>query len=496
MALWPAVCLVASVGLVAQAAESTTTATRILARLAIETPAGEISPAAYDAMRRAVIDAVGAALAGHRAPGVVETLAQHREWGGAPEATVWFHGDRLPAPAAAFVNGVQLHAMDFDDYHPPSDTHITAVILPTVLAVGEAERASGKETLAAAILGIEVAGRLGRVFKGARTHEGFLPTSVVGGFGATAAACRLKKLPVDQTVHALGIFHAHASGNRQALFDRTLAKRIQPAIAAQAAVVAACLAGRGITGPERAVEGEAGLLRIYAGAKDWAPDLRDIARRDGPFEVELIRFKKYACCGRSHAAIEAAIQLAVEHDLKPADVEEIEIFGVGVNSGMVGVPWDPAHPIPHVLSQFCAPYEVATAIRNRRMGPAEISPGRIRDDREVSDLALRTRLRDPEDFGGKYPGGQTVRIRTRTGQVLTASQGKSGQVSSDADLVAKFNDNAKASGRCSPQVAGALLEAIRQLDRCEDVGRFVRESLVLREPAIEPAATPNREGRP
>lgn len=451
-----------------------------LSRLAIETKADTLSEKAYAAVKTAITDALGCALAGHAAPGVdvVRTLAQ--EWGGKPEATVWFHGGRLPTPAAAFVNSVQLHAMDFDDYHPPSDTHISAVVLPVVLAVGESEGASGEEALAATILGIEVAGRLGRLFKAGRTHEGFLPSSVIGGFGATAAACRLKRLTSEQTAHALGLFYAHASGNRQALFDRALSKRLQPGIAAQAAVLASCLAARGLTGAERVLDGDAGLLRIYAAAKTWSAGHLNAATPARAWEVELIQFKKFACCGRGHGALQAAIDLASEHDLKPEAIERVDIFGVGVNSGMVGVPWNPEHPIPQVLAQFCAPYEVATAIRNRRMGASELNPERIREDSGVSELAAkRTSLRDPKEFGDKYPGNQTVRIRTRAGKTLTASRPSNGWLVGEASVVAKFRENAAASGRYPPNRAATLLEAIRNLPQNSELALFVHDNLVF-----------------
>lgn len=453
------------------------TMTRSLATIAIETKADAIRPEAYAAAKKAIIDAIGAALAGHKAPGVPETLDLQMEWGGKPQVTVWFHGERLPTPDAAFINSVQLHAMDLDDYHPPSDTHITAVLLPAILATAELLHASGRDALVAMILGLEVAGRIGREFKAQRVHEGFLPTSVVGGFAATAAVCRLKGLSVDQTTQALGIFFAHASGNRQALFDRTLTKRIQPAIAVRAAIWAAFLAKRGITGPEHVFEGEANLLELYAGSRGGSPAKLAAAPKEG-FEVELLRFKKFACCGRGNDAIEAAIALANEHDLKPEDIERVEIFGAGVNSGMVGVPWNPRHPRPHVLAQFCAPYQVATAIRNRRVGPVEISDERIRADREVEALALRTELRDPKDFDGKYPGGQVVRVWTRRGETLVASRHTSASwLGSEAELLAKFRSNVEFSGLRSPAEAEALLQAIQQIETCADIARFVEDYL-------------------
>jgi 2-methylcitrate dehydratase PrpD len=238
--------------------------TLALSRLAIETKADDIPDQAYQAAKAAMLDALGCAFAGYDAPGVPAVVELTKHWGGRAEATVWFDGMKVPAPAATFANSVQLHAMDFDDYHGPSDSHVTSVLVPTVLAMGEVHDASGKETLAALILGAEVIGRLGRAYTSRRTQRGFLPTSIIGGFGATAAACRLHGCSVEQTVNAMGIWYAHCSGNRQALFDRTLTKRIQPGIAAQAGVFASYLARTGFTGPKRIIGGqEASLTRIY-----------------------------------------------------------------------------------------------------------------------------------------------------------------------------------------------------------------------------------------
>lgn len=458
------------------------TATRVLSALAIQTRPEQISPAAYHAAKRAVLDVIGVTLAAHEAPGIAPVVEQLCEWGGKPEATVWVFGGKLPAPAATFVNSTVTHALDLDDVHLPSITHITCIIVPAAFAVGEATGASGKETLAAIVTGLEVATRL-VVPEKRKLKAGFLPSSVLGGFGATAAACRLKKCSVDETVNALGIFYAHASGNRQALLDHTLTKRIQPAIAARAGVFAACLAQRGVTGPERVVEGEAGLFKIYGVEKGEMPTAADVAGKRDFWEIERVSFKKFASCGASHPIIQAAIDLANEHDLKPEDIAEIELFGVGVNSGMVGVPWDPGHPIPHVMAQFCAPYEVAAAIRNRRMGPAEITNEKIRADKAVSDLASRVQLKNPKQFGGEYPGGQTIRIRTTAGQTLVASRDRDHvlrpDLFSDEALIQKFRQNAAFSAICPPERADAVVSAVWAFDACDDIRPFVREHLIF-----------------
>jgi 2-methylcitrate dehydratase PrpD len=459
------------------------TISRGLAELALKLKADDISPAAYEAAKRAVLDVIGVTLAGHDSAGIAAIVEQMRDWGGKPEATVWVYGGKLPAPEATFVNSTIAHALDLDDLHVPSMVHVTSVIVPAAFAVAEARGASGRETLAAVVLGAEVAARLGPAYLQRVQHEGFLPTSVLGGFGAAAAACRLQGCSVDQTVDALGIFFAHASGSRQALYDRTMTKRVQPAIAARAGVFAGYLAARGLTGPEHALEGEAGLYRIYGNDKVPPPTAAEILAPHDFWEIERVSFKRYSSCGASHAVIQAAIDLANQHDLKLADIAEIELFGVGVNSGMVGVPWAP-HRTPHILVQFCAPYEVVAAIKNRRMGPAEIAPERVQSDQEVSDLAARVQLKNPEQFGGQYPGGQTIRIRTKQGRILVASRVLADALHPDlfrqSDVIRKFQQNAEFSGICSAQQAEAIVAAVQRLDQAGNLGRFVQQHLVLK----------------
>jgi 2-methylcitrate dehydratase PrpD len=459
------------------------TISRALAELAIDTESDKITSAAYEAAKKALIDVIGVTLAGHNAPGVQPVVEQMQDWSGKPEAHVWVYGGKLPVPAATFVNSTMVHALDLDDVHIPSSTHITSVIIPTALAVGEMTHASGKETLAAIVMGIEVAARLGVEYKPRRQHGGFLPTSLMGGFGAAAVTCRLLGLSVDQTIDAYGIFYAQASGNRQALYDRTLAKRIQPAIAARAGVLAGFLAKRGISGPEYIFRTDAGLFRIYGGAKEPPPTVNDIARKRDFYEVERISYKKYTSCGAGHPLIEAAIALVTEHDLKIEDVAKVEIFGVGVNSGMVGVPWK-ASKNPHVLAQFCAPYEVATAIKNRRMGPAEITNERIRQDKDVAELARRVKLKNPSEFGGKYPGGQTIRIKTTSGRTLVVSRNRDDVFSCDVfsyqDVIDKFKYNASFSGVCPAEKAIAIVKMVNHFETFKDINDFVENYLLFK----------------
>src|SRR6185312_16043558 len=82
---------------------------------------------------------------------------------GAPgEATAIGCEEGQAGDRAALVNGIYCHALDFDDTHPGSIAHVSAVVVPAVLAAAEVAGASGEEMLAALVVGNEVTCRVGR----------------------------------------------------------------------------------------------------------------------------------------------------------------------------------------------------------------------------------------------------------------------------------------------------------------------------------------------
>lgn len=96
-----------------------------------------------------------------------------RCWGGRDEASVLVAGDRLPMPSAAFANAVLIHALDLDDVYIPASLHVTSIIVPTMLTAAETGNVSGCDALAAMVMGIEVAGRLGIAGSTRRPRRGF-----------------------------------------------------------------------------------------------------------------------------------------------------------------------------------------------------------------------------------------------------------------------------------------------------------------------------------
>jgi 2-methylcitrate dehydratase PrpD len=463
---------------------------RLLADYAINTDACQVTESAFTACKKVILDTVGVSLAAWNAPGIPEIHQRFARWGGAAEASVWFSGLKLPGPSAAFVNSAMAHALDYDDIHDPAALHIMSVVLPVALATSEITGASGTDLLVAVILGVETACRIGMPYNRRRTGypgRGFLPTSVIGGFGAAWAACRLLGYSVDQAVHAAGINYAQASGNRQSLFEKTLTKRLQPAFAARNALGSAMLAGDGITGPEDCFEGEAGLFRVYINTEPPRPE--EVMKQRNLYEIERDTIKRFTSCGLAHPVTQAALDLAREHRLRRDDLQEVGIYAPGGPDGenLTGGPFKMGDQ-PQVDAQFCSAYGVAVGLLRGKAGLTEFASQRIREDTEVAELAqqvkILTDISDPppavrieDDFPEHVDKPHVLIVKTRDGRELrktyTIRQILSPQRMSLADTVAKFYECARFSGICSDDEAEKICSAVRNLEHFPRVSAFV-----------------------
>src|SRR5882672_6363016 len=68
-----------------------------------------LSSEARQLVRQCLLDYVAVTLAGAAEPLAAMVLAEMAEQGGAPNATVFLHGGRLPVLSAALVNGTASH---------------------------------------------------------------------------------------------------------------------------------------------------------------------------------------------------------------------------------------------------------------------------------------------------------------------------------------------------------------------------------------------------
>ena len=117
------------------------------------------------------------------------------------------------ADNAAFVNGGAVHALDFDDTHIPTNSHLFAVTWAALLALAKPGRDSGQDLLRAFVAGYEVAAKLaGRRMWFSLQFCWFYPTAVLGRVDSAEASVALLKLNPFQSANAVALSPTMAGG--------------------------------------------------------------------------------------------------------------------------------------------------------------------------------------------------------------------------------------------------------------------------------------------
>ena len=416
------------------------------------------------------LDALGCGLAAHGLGIATAGRDAACESGVLPQASVIGIAARLPAPQAAFANGMLCHGLDFDDTHSDAVCHVSAVMAPAAMAAAESRRANGAELLTALVAGNEIVARIGMAAPAVFHRRGFHPTSVCGVFGATAAAARLRKLAPAETAQALGIAGSLAGGIFEYLADGSETKPVHAGAAAQAGLFAASLAAHGGTGPATVFEGRFGVFAAFADvhAIDLEPSLADLGRR---WETPRIAFKPYPACHYLHAPIDAALRAAAGRRFAAEDVAEIV---VRVPEAAVSLVLEPAaakgRPRTPYDAKFSLPYSVAAMLVHGAVDLDSYRDEAIADERVLA-LAKKVRYEVVSfpTFPRAFPGA--ARIVLARGGVLEAEllhqRGGPENPMSDDEVRAKFRKNARLA--LHAEAAARLERAIVELEEHEDV---------------------------
>lgn len=441
------------------------TLTHHLARYICGTGYDAMPREALDQAKLFMLDTFAVAWAGSDAPGCREAHALLVDEGGRADADAWVYGGRLPATSAAFINGMTASALDFDSIGRGAAVHINIAVLPAALAIAQKHRVSGRDFLAAMVIGSDLVYRLGVAAK--RPNRGFHYTATLGVFGAAAAAAKLLGLDAEATQHALGLAYFQAAGTQQANIQPSLAKRMLSAFAARSGVYAALLAQRGITAPSAVIEGKFGFYNLYQEG-DSARLLDQLGRR---FDGVNVSIKKYPSCGCNHTTIEAMLKLIHAHDLQPDDVESVEATVTPYMDRIVGGAYDPSRDA-QVAAQFNMRYTIACLLMRRKLGLAEIQEAAARDPAIAAHIPKVSIKVDPAHLTTRGP--VVIRLKSRKHGELTCRvedvRGGPDDPFTPREIEEKFDECFRLGARpLSDGQAQQLKSRVRDVERVADM---------------------------
>lgn len=378
--------------------------------------------------------------------------------------------DRWTSPAsAALGNGMLCHALDFDDTHPASMCHISAVVVPVALALAQALGRPGRNLITAVVAGGETTARIGMAAPGAFHARGLHPTAACGVFGAAIAAGSLLELDADQITLALGIAGSTASGLFEYLSDGSATKPFHAGWAAHAGIVAAQLARYGATGPASVLEGRFGLYRALLGedfSEALAEQVDDLGRR---WETTAIAIKPYPACHLTHAAMDGARELLAQ-GLDPADIARIE---VGLPADALPIVVEPVarkmRPDTAYEAKFSLQYSLAAMLAQGSVDLATYNDARLADA-SVTALAERVTCRAiPRETRGPFFATVTAVRADGSSRCIDVPhpEGTPERPLSATRVSEKFSGNAATVLGASR--AQELADAVLELDTLTDV---------------------------
>ena len=343
-------------------------------------------------MKRILVDGLGSALGGLTSDKGKFGIGFARRVGGTPESTIIGIGLKAAAPVAAFANSELLNGLDLDPI-----PHIPPIVLPSVLAVAEAQNAGAREFLRALTLGHDIALRLNRVFgmhmMNSLTKYNKVPdingNSNEHMLGAAVANALLMKLDRTQIAHALGICAylcpLPSCTDWETTNPKSMIKYAPVSWCAQGAVQAAMMAADGYTGNARTLDNEFGFPAMYMRDVQWDPDtvLNGLGEVWGVLNT---MYKPYPCCRFLHASLDVFYKLKKEYGFSGADIVE-----VGCNTG----PFT-AHPDQYAINnqvdaQFSGPYNIAVAAYDFAPGPQWQDSQRLKDPK-ILELAHKVKM--------------------------------------------------------------------------------------------------------
>lgn len=424
----------------------------------------------YEALPGAVIEAVKLRILDIVAAGLVGVrLGSHaslmRVLGGAPQASVWGEGSKLPLRDAVLVNAFLAHAAYLDDGSRHTGGHPSSAVIPAACAFAECEHASGKALIAAVAAGYEVFLRLGRAIYPSTVNRGFQSTAVLGAVSSAAACASLARLDAAAAANALAIACSLGVGLKEAL-KSSASQPLQVGRSCEGGVLAVLYAREGAQGAASIVEH--GFMPAFSDRALPAGIADGLGTR---FSIGETYVKVHGGCRGNHAPVDVVLDLARTHAIA---VDAIETLRLQVDSvtyaGEIHAPRDGSQ------AQFSVAFAVAVALLRGNASIFQYTDANVADER-VRALMGRIRVEVDTALDRDYPDkrGAIAEIRLASGEChrgsIANAKGEPECPLSSADVERKFEDLAgEVVGRSQ---AGRIRDAVMALERLDDAAAMV-----------------------
>ncbi len=399
-----------------------------LAQFITQYDPASLTPLLGRAVRRCLLDLIGAACAGYGTEAARASRAVAGRLFPRGKASVWFSETKLSAVAAAFCNATAAAALDLDDGHRSAAGHPGAGIIPACLAMAEGENIPSEILFTAIVLGYEVGCRIA-----ASRDLSYLPTMATGRWiavGVAASNAYLLRLSPEVTAQALAIAGIHSPDMAAAGYSRMMGNQVKEGIpwAVLTGMTAVHLAAEGLTGP----------LDIFD-HPDYYDASRILEKLGDHWAIGEIYFKPYGCCRWIHAAIDALLSILSDNDLPTDAIDQIQVETF--RRAVEGLSNEP-RPATVEAAQYSLPFSLAVAAILGREGLLPLREEWL-GRRDLLQLSEKVRLNVDPELDRLFPSRSPARVVVTCGnrryeQTVLDPLGDPDNPLSDEDLREKF----------------------------------------------------------
>ncbi|MCI8513112.1 MAG: MmgE/PrpD family protein [Lachnospiraceae bacterium] len=315
-------------------------------------------------------------------------------------------GKNLVLKEAVFLNGLNGHALDFDDGTNSGIIHLGSPIFSLLIPLSQRYGIGMEEMLRAVIIGYEASHTMAVSIQPRHKAMGYHATGTCGTLGTTLAAAYMLGFSDEERFRAFASACVAAGGMLKALDGGSELKPYNVAKTALLALTSLQLGKSGFKGHADPLGGR-GFFRMMTGKEDV--ELRQVLL-NGTYAVMKSYTKPYASCRYTHPAVEAAIHM--RGSLKSEDVTEIDI-----RTYDLAVAGHDHTDIPGSYSaKMSIPYATAAGLIYGKAGLQEFSEEAVKQP-NILKLAKKVRVSADEALSSVFPEIQAavVTIKTKNG---------------------------------------------------------------------------------
>jgi len=395
--------------------------TDYVGRFVATTTYEEIPEHVIELGKKSILDGLGLALAGARAESGSISRKYVEQIGACNgKATIIGSAQRTSPRFAALLNGISIHADDFDDTQLAGAKdrvygllmHPTVPVLPAIFALAEQRAVTGKEWMLAYHVGAEVECKIAEAISPRHYQDGFHTTGACGTFGSATACAKLLKFDLSKTLNTFGLAASQSGGLRENF--GTMTKPFQAGHAAESGLVSAELVALGWTAAEQILEADRGFFHAFGGSYD-ASAIMDRLGKPWTFASPGVSLKPYPSGSLTHPAMTELAKLIEAHKIQAAQVEKVDI---GANHNMTTTLLH-HHPKTGLEAKFSMEFCLAILLLEHKAGLGQFSDKVVRRP-DVQEMIRRINFYvDSEAESSGYDKMTSIlKIHLKDGRVI------------------------------------------------------------------------------